>query len=198
MAKKQPITKEVKEFSWDTEVQIGQVETEKERHTFNICTLNGKTYVQDVKEVMTAKNGWKRTKGATITMDVFKQMQDAVGTWEMGEAFGTTSKGSTTNLQAPLPTAVAPKSKGLTAMRGKKLSIREQLERNSNFGSLTEAKQSKLLETVSNILEDYGMCGIIISKTDYRAIDSVSKDATEKTLRAIKGYARGQYTFIAQ
>jgi len=181
---KQTEKTEKKEFAWDTEVKIGEFGDSKERHTVNICTLNGKTYVQDVKEVMTQKNGWKLAKRTSLTMDVFKELQDMVGRWELDSAFGSDSA---------VKVVEKPK-KELTAMRGRKLSVREQLERNENFSKLPQAKQAKLLATVSTIIEDYGKASVMLSKTDFRAINH--SNGAEKELRAIRGYTKGQYSII--
>lgn len=114
-------TTEKKEFAWDTEIKIGEFGNDKQRHTVNLCTLNGKTYVQDVKEVFTQKNGWKRTKGNTLEMSVFKELQDIVGNHELTSAFeGGTTKQVVEKKPAKGLTAKHQAKDAAPVMQGKK------------------------------------------------------------------------------
>jgi hypothetical protein len=197
MAKK---TKEVKEFAWDTETQIGEFGDSKTRNTVNICTLNGKTYVQNVKEVMTAKNGWKRTKGTTVEMSVFKELQHIVGEWELGNAFS----GSEDVKIEPKPSgglnAIKAKhtAKGSapSVLRGQKLSIREKLEGNENFGSLPKEKQDKVIKQAEAMHSEFGMVSVGMSKTNVFVVWGKGQIEAEKEIKKTKGFARAQVSYI--
>lgn len=198
MAKK---TTEKKEFSWDTEKVIGQYGNEKERHTVNICTLNGKTYVQDTKEVMTAKNGWKRTKGNTMPLENFKELQAIVGTWEMEDAFGSSIKTTDEKIiiEAPKKSGLKAKhqAKGSApALKGVKLSYKEKMEKNENFESLPKEKKSKVLQLSEAMHKEHGMVSVGLSKTNYLIIEGRSQLEAEKIIKATKGFARAKITYI--
>lgn len=91
MAKKNTEVAEKKEFAWDTEEVISDIENGKTRMVTRICTLNGKTYISAQNYVWSAKlDDWKRTKNNTMTVEVFKQMQEVFGDWELKAAFAGT------------------------------------------------------------------------------------------------------------
>lgn len=189
-------TTEKKEFAWDTEVAIGEFGNDKERHSVNICTLNGKTYVQDIKEVHTKNNGWKRTKGNTMTLDTFKELQRIVGDYELTNAFGTSS--GLIDMSKPNK-ANSPKEQVAEAkLRGKKLSIRERLEKLDNFNNLPADKQAKLMVLIETGLEEMGMIGVVISKVSFSTASGVPKDQAERALRQYKGFSKAQFVYLTK
>lgn len=190
------MTKEKKEFKWDSEVKVGEYGNEKERHTVNICTLNGKTYVQDMKEVYTQKNGWKRTKGNTMTLENFKELQNLVGAWELGSSFDGSEEVQVETKSTGLKAKHQAKGSA-PALKGAKSSIREKLEKNENFGSLSKAKQDKAVKEAESLHKEYGMVSIGMSKTDTFAVWGKGQLEAEKEIKKTKGFARAKITFLA-
>jgi hypothetical protein len=63
-----------KEFSWDTEEQIGTIqESEKVEHDIKICTLNGNEFIVATKKVL-KKDGWAIAKNQTFKRSVFEEL----------------------------------------------------------------------------------------------------------------------------
>lgn len=69
-----------KEFSWDTEQELGTVkEGEKVEHDIKLCTLNGTEFIVATKKVL-KKDGWTIAKNQTFKKEVFNQICKLVGT----------------------------------------------------------------------------------------------------------------------
>jgi hypothetical protein len=63
-----------KEFSWDSEKIIGEVqESEKVKHEIKVCELNGKAFVVSTKWVL-KKDGWGIVKNQTFERGVFDEI----------------------------------------------------------------------------------------------------------------------------
>lgn len=189
---------EKKEFTWDTQTKIGAYGDAKERHEVFLCTLNGKTYIQDTKEVHTVKNGWKRTKGNTMPLENFKELQHILNMHESGAV----EKAGRVTIEAPPKPATGLKAKhqakeSAPTLKGKKSSVREKLERNENFGSLSKEHQEKAVKQVEALHDEYGMVSIGISKNHFFAVWGKSQMDAEKEIKKTKGFSRAQITFIA-
>ena len=195
------MAKEKQEFSWDTQVRIGGYGDAKERHEVFLCTLNGKTYIQDVKEVHTVKNGWKRVKGNTMPLENFKELQHILAVHESDDALAgiSTKQGNKTIIQAPGASLKAKHQAkdSAPALKGKKSSVREKLEKNANFGSLPKGKQCELIAQAEKAHNEDGMVSIAVSKTNFTMVAGKGQIEAEKSLKTVKGFSRAEITFIA-
>lgn len=196
------MTKEKKEFSWDTQTRIGGYGDAKERHEVFICTLNGKTYIQDTKEVKTAKGEWKRAKGATMPLDNFKSLQEVFSKHELADAFGDSAKekGGKTVIhlpgthQAKMKAAEAGAKKPLKAIKS---SFEAKLAKNGNFGLLPKAKQAEAIKQVTARHDEDGMVSIGISKSNFHIISGKGQMEAERDIKQTKGFSRAAVSFFA-
>lgn len=66
------------EFAWDSEERVGVIEeSEKVKHTINLCTLNGVEYIAAEKWVL-KKDGWARAKNQVFKREVFNKIAGLV------------------------------------------------------------------------------------------------------------------------
>jgi hypothetical protein len=118
-----------KEFAWDKETFVKEiVVNEYEKRMVMVAELKGKQYVC-VATHKKIKDDWKPVKNATFPMDVWKQVVEAMGDFELQAAFG-----STTEIKAPKKETAAQKKK------------REQAELKKQRESL-EAYAAKINDT---------------------------------------------------
>jgi len=67
-----------KQFAWDTENVIGEVNvSDKVKHEVIHCTLKEQPYIAIV-EWKLGNEGWKRSKNRTVKLDVLKETMSIV------------------------------------------------------------------------------------------------------------------------
>jgi hypothetical protein len=182
-------TTEKKEFSWDMETLVKVISVnEYENRVVKLCELNGKQFV-NVITMKKIKDEWKPVKNATFPMNVWKQVVEAVGSFELDSAFG-----SIPNYNDPIKVQFVEKS----VMKGKKLTVLQQLEKNENWKDLPQAKKDKALSQSTSFLKEFGMVGVIMSKTDCMVTGGIGRDQAEKNLKGVKGFTRAKFTYITE
>ncbi|UGO47831.1 hypothetical protein MCCARTNEY_257 [Bacillus phage vB_BanH_McCartney] len=67
-----------KQFAWDTEEKIGEVNvSDKVKHEVIHCTLKDTPYIAIV-EWKLGNEGWKRSKNRTLKLDVLKETMSII------------------------------------------------------------------------------------------------------------------------
>lgn len=72
-----------KEFKWDSENMIGEVNvSDKVKHEVIHCTLKEQSYIAIV-EWKLGNEGWKRSKNRTLKLDVLKETMSIIEAAEL-------------------------------------------------------------------------------------------------------------------
>lgn len=111
------MTKKKTEFTWDKEVSVKVIEVNGfEKREVKVAEKNGKQFVC-VATMKKIKDAWKPVKNATFPMDTWKEIVEAMGDWELSEAFNEFNSGNGVRIKNVGNTKVAiateePKLKG--------------------------------------------------------------------------------------
>lgn len=192
------MAKEKTDFKWDSEELLDLTETEKTKTETKLCKLTGKSYVTITRYVKSAKapDGWKRIKNNTIELELFKRTYDIVSQWELVSSFADSDVKITEKPSTKLTARHQAKGSAPAVLRGSKVSIREKLERNENFGSLSNAMQDKIVQDAVALHETYGMVSVGISKSSFLALYGKGQLEAEKEIKNTKGFSRAKITYI--